>query len=124
MILACVKLTILYVLTKWSFFLRQEYEIAFTTAGEKRAGTTQDVAIVLKGKNDKSKEFLIENNEDKNYFSKGKTNKFTFTCKPLGDISKVIVSHRESAIGEEPDSKNSSWRLKEVTVVDTESGTT
>ena len=79
---------------------------------------------MLKGKDDKSREFLIENSEDKNYFKKGKTNKFTFTSKPLGDISKVIVSHRESAIGEEPDSKNSSWNLKEVTVVHTESGTT
>ncbi|RDD42008.1 Lipoxygenase homology domain-containing protein 1 [Trichoplax sp. H2] len=103
---------------------KAEYEIAFTTGTEKRAGTNQDVAIVLKGKSEKSREFLIENNEDKKYFSKGKTNKFTYTCKPLGDITKAIVSHRESAIGEEPDSKNSSWYLKVVTVVHKASGTT
>ncbi|XP_038600030.1 lipoxygenase homology domain-containing protein 1 isoform X2 [Tachyglossus aculeatus] len=100
------------------------YEIAIETSNAPDADTRENVWLILEGKKDRSKEFLIENHSrpKERVFKRGTTDTFEFDSKNVGDIAALCVGH----IPRDPSRYSSSraifWHVETITITETELG--
>uniref|UniRef100_F7CL93 Lipoxygenase homology PLAT domains 1 n=1 Tax=Ornithorhynchus anatinus TaxID=9258 RepID=F7CL93_ORNAN len=98
------------------------YEIAIETSNAPDADTRENVWLILEGKKDRSKEFLIENHSRMGSSTGGTTDTFEFDSKNVGDIAALCVGH----IPRDPSRYSSSraifWHVETITITETELG--
>ncbi|XP_055478764.1 lipoxygenase homology domain-containing protein 1 isoform X1 [Psammomys obesus] len=95
------------------------YEIVIETGngGE----TRENVWLILEGRKNRSKEFLVENSSRQRAFRKGTTDTFEFDSIFLGDIASLCVGHlaREDRFIPK---RELAWHVKTITVTEMEYG--
>ncbi|XP_059102112.1 lipoxygenase homology domain-containing protein 1 [Peromyscus eremicus] len=95
------------------------YEIVIETGngGE----TRENVWLVLEGRKNRSKEFLVENSSRQRAFRKGTTDTFEFDSIFLGDIASLCVGHlaREDRFIPK---RELVWHVKTITITEMEYG--
>ncbi|XP_048219316.1 lipoxygenase homology domain-containing protein 1 isoform X2 [Perognathus longimembris pacificus] len=95
------------------------YEIVIETGngGE----TRENVWLILEGRKNRSKEFLVENSSRQRAFRKGTTDTFEFDSVFLGDIASVCVGHlaREDRFIPK---RELVWHVKTITITEMEYG--
>ncbi|XP_027954221.1 lipoxygenase homology domain-containing protein 1 [Eumetopias jubatus] len=95
------------------------YEIVIETGngGE----TRENVWLVLEGRKNRSKEFLVENSSRQRAFRKGTTDTFEFDSVYLGDIASLCVGHlaREDRFIPK---RELVWHVKTITITEMEYG--
>ncbi|EPY81881.1 lipoxygenasey domain-containing protein 1-like protein [Camelus ferus] len=95
------------------------YEIAIETGngGE----TRENVWLILEGRKNRSKEFLVENSSRQRAFRKGTTDTFEFDSVYLGDIASLCVGHlaREDRFIPK---RELVWHVKTITITEMEYG--
>ncbi|XP_015337724.1 lipoxygenase homology domain-containing protein 1 isoform X3 [Marmota marmota marmota] len=95
------------------------YEIVIETGngGE----TRENVWLILEGRKNRSKEFLVENSSRQRAFRKGTTDTFEFDSIYLGDISSICVGHlaREDRFIPK---RELVWHVKTITITEMEYG--
>ncbi|XP_047382696.1 lipoxygenase homology domain-containing protein 1 isoform X3 [Sciurus carolinensis] len=95
------------------------YEIVIETGngGE----TRENVWLILEGRKNRSKEFLVENSSRQRAFRKGTTDTFEFDSIFLGDIASICVGHlaREDRFIPK---RELVWHVKTITITETEYG--
>ncbi|KAM9632188.1 lipoxygenase homology domain-containing protein 1 isoform 3-T3 [Trichechus inunguis] len=95
------------------------YEVVIETGsgGE----TRENVWLILEGRRDRSKEFLIENSSRQRAFRKGTTDTFEFDSVYLGDIASLCVGHltREDRFIPK---RELVWHVKTITITEMEYG--
>ncbi|XP_038187073.1 lipoxygenase homology domain-containing protein 1 isoform X3 [Arvicola amphibius] len=95
------------------------YEIVIETGngGE----TRENVWLILEGRKNRSKEFLVENSSRQRAFRKGSTDTFEFDSIFLGDIASLCVGHlaREDRFIPK---RELAWHVKTITVTEMEYG--
>ncbi|XP_075826920.1 lipoxygenase homology domain-containing protein 1 isoform X3 [Microtus pennsylvanicus] len=95
------------------------YEIVIETGngGE----TRENVWLILEGRKNRSKEFLVENSSRQRAFRKGSTDTFEFDSIFLGDIASLCVGHlaREDRFIPK---RELAWHLKTITITEMEYG--
>ncbi|XP_066103488.1 lipoxygenase homology domain-containing protein 1 isoform X2 [Saccopteryx bilineata] len=93
------------------------YEIVIETGngGE----TRENVWLILEGRKNRSKEFLVENSGRQRVFRKGTTDTFEFDSVYLGDIAAICVGHlaREDRFIPK---RELVWHIKTVTITEME----
>ncbi|XP_048875144.1 lipoxygenase homology domain-containing protein 1-like isoform X4 [Brienomyrus brachyistius] len=99
---------------------KTKYEILVTTADKDDAETKENAWIVLEGRKGRSKELLLENSSKKKRFLRGKTDKFEFSSKNVGDIAGICLSHTTKD-GKKVKTE-SFWHVQEVVVTEKELG--
>nr|XP_011770653.1 lipoxygenase homology domain-containing protein 1 isoform X2 [Macaca nemestrina] len=95
------------------------YEIVIETGngGE----TRENVWLILEGRKNRSKEFLVENSSRQRAFRKGTTDTFEFDSVYLGDIASLCVGHlaREDRFIPK---RELVWHVKTITITEMEYG--
>ncbi|XP_060469739.2 lipoxygenase homology domain-containing protein 1 [Panthera onca] len=95
------------------------YEIVIETGngGE----TRENVWLILEGRKNRSKEFLVENSSRQRAFRKGTTDTFEFDSVYLGDIASLCVGHlaREDRFIPK---RELVWHVKTITITEMEFG--
>uniref|UniRef100_A0A8D1VBR1 PLAT domain-containing protein n=1 Tax=Sus scrofa TaxID=9823 RepID=A0A8D1VBR1_PIG len=95
------------------------YEIVIETGngGE----TRENVWLILEGRKNRSKEFLVENSSRQRAFRKGTTDTFEFDSIYLGDIASLCVGHlaREDRFIPK---RELVWHVKTITITEMEYG--
>ncbi|XP_050007661.1 lipoxygenase homology domain-containing protein 1 isoform X2 [Alexandromys fortis] len=95
------------------------YEIVIETGngGE----TRENVWLILEGRKNRSKEFLVENSSRQRAFRKGSTDTFEFDSIFLGDIASLCVGHlaREDRFIPK---RELAWHVKTITITEMEYG--
>ncbi|XP_027791474.2 lipoxygenase homology domain-containing protein 1 isoform X3 [Marmota flaviventris] len=95
------------------------YEIVIETGngGE----TRENVWLILEGRKNRSKEFLVENSSRQRAFRKGTTDTFEFDSIYLGDIASICVGHlaREDRFIPK---RELVWHVKTITITEMEYG--
>uniref|UniRef100_A0A8C0QYQ0 Lipoxygenase homology PLAT domains 1 n=1 Tax=Canis lupus dingo TaxID=286419 RepID=A0A8C0QYQ0_CANLU len=95
------------------------YEIVIETGngGE----TRENVWLILEGRKNRSKEFLVENSSRQRAFRKGTTDTFEFDSVFLGDIASLCVGHlaREDRFIPK---RELVWHVKTITITELEYG--
>nr|KAF6471720.1 lipoxygenase homology domains 1 [Molossus molossus] len=95
------------------------YEIVIETGngGE----TRENVWLILEGRKNRSKEFLVENSSRQRAFRKGTTDTFEFDSVFLGDLAAICVGHltREDRFIPK---RELVWHVKTVTITEMEYG--
>nr|KAF6422944.1 lipoxygenase homology domains 1 [Rousettus aegyptiacus] len=95
------------------------YEIVIETGngGE----TRENVWLILEGRKNRSKEFLVENSSRQRAFRKGTTDTFEFDSVYLGDIAALCVGHlaREDRFIPK---RELVWHVKTITITEMEYG--
>ncbi|KAI5280037.1 Lipoxygenase-likey Domain-Containing Protein 1 [Manis pentadactyla] len=95
------------------------YEIVIETGngGE----TRENVWLILEGRKNRSKEFLVENSSRQRAFRKGATDTFEFDSIYLGDIASLCVGHlaREDRFIPK---RELVWHVKTITITEMEYG--
>ncbi|XP_006835208.1 PREDICTED: lipoxygenase homology domain-containing protein 1 [Chrysochloris asiatica] len=95
------------------------YEIVIETGngGE----TRENVWLILEGRKNRSKEFLVENSSRQRAFRKGTTDTFEFDSVYLGDITSLCVGHltREDRFIPK---RELVWHVKTITITEMENG--
>ncbi|XP_040840655.1 lipoxygenase homology domain-containing protein 1 isoform X3 [Ochotona curzoniae] len=95
------------------------YEIVIETGngGE----TRENVWLILEGRKNRSKEFLVENSSRQRAFRKGTTDTFEFDSVFLGDIASICVGHlaREDRFIPK---RELVWHVKTITITEMEYG--
>nr|XP_021501166.1 lipoxygenase homology domain-containing protein 1 [Meriones unguiculatus] len=95
------------------------YEIVIETGngGE----TRENVWLILEGRKNRSKEFLVENSSRQRAFRKGTTDTFEFDSIFLGDIASLCVGHlaREDRFIPK---RELAWHVKTITITEMEYG--
>ncbi|XP_060028313.1 lipoxygenase homology domain-containing protein 1 [Erinaceus europaeus] len=95
------------------------YEIIIETGngGE----TRENVWLILEGRKNRSKEFLVENSSRQRAFRKGTTDTFEFDSVYLGDIASICVGHlaREDRFIPK---RELAWHVKTITITEMEYG--
>ncbi|KAM6219878.1 lipoxygenase homology domain-containing protein 1 isoform 3-T3 [Rhynchocyon petersi] len=95
------------------------YEIVIETGngGE----TRENVWLILEGRKNRSKEFLVENSSRQRAFRKGSTDTFEFDSVYLGDIASICVGHltREDRFIPK---RELVWHVKTITITEMEYG--
>ncbi|KAM9225590.1 lipoxygenase homology domain-containing protein 1 isoform 3-T3 [Dugong dugon] len=95
------------------------YEVVIETGngGE----TRENVWLILEGRRNRSKEFLIENSSRQRAFRKGTTDTFEFDSVYLGDIASLCVGHltREDRFIPK---RELVWHVKTITITEMEYG--
>ncbi|KAI2586724.1 lipoxygenase-likey PLAT domains 1 [Homo sapiens] len=95
------------------------YEIVIETGngGE----TRENVWLILEGRKNRSKEFLMENSSRQRAFRKGTTDTFEFDSIYLGDIASLCVGHlaREDRFIPK---RELAWHVKTITITEMEYG--
>ncbi|XP_004684062.1 PREDICTED: lipoxygenase homology domain-containing protein 1 [Condylura cristata] len=95
------------------------YEIVIETGngGE----TRENVWLILEGRKNRSKEFLVENSSRQRAFRKGTTDTFEFDSVFLGDIASLCVGHlaREDRFIPK---RELVWHVKTITITEMEYG--
>ncbi|XP_012657455.1 lipoxygenase homology domain-containing protein 1 [Otolemur garnettii] len=95
------------------------YEIVIETGngGE----TRENVWLILEGRKNRSKEFLVENSSRQRAFRKGTTDTFEFDSVYLGDITSLCVGHlaREDRFIPK---RELVWHVKTITITEMEYG--
>ncbi|XP_039698362.1 lipoxygenase homology domain-containing protein 1 isoform X1 [Pteropus medius] len=95
------------------------YEIVIETGngGE----TRENVWLILEGRKNRSKEFLVENSSRQRAFRKGSTDTFEFDSVYLGDIAALCVGHlaREDRFIPK---RELVWHVKTITITEMEYG--
>ncbi|XP_022351677.1 lipoxygenase homology domain-containing protein 1 [Enhydra lutris kenyoni] len=95
------------------------YEIVIETGngGE----TRENVWLILEGRKNRSKEFLVENSSRQRAFRKGTTDTFEFDSIFLGDIASLCVGHlaREDRFIPK---RELVWHVKTITITEMEHG--
>ncbi|XP_032166523.1 lipoxygenase homology domain-containing protein 1 [Mustela erminea] len=95
------------------------YEIVIETGngGE----TRENVWLILEGRKNRSKEFLVENSSRQRAFRKGTTDTFEFDSIFLGDIASICVGHlaREDRFIPK---RELVWHVKTITITEMEYG--
>uniref|UniRef100_A0A2K5D7F4 Lipoxygenase homology domain-containing protein 1 n=1 Tax=Aotus nancymaae TaxID=37293 RepID=A0A2K5D7F4_AOTNA len=95
------------------------YEIVIETGngGE----TRENVWLILEGRKNRSKEFLVENSSRQRAFRKGTTDTFEFDSIYLGDIASLCVGHlaREDRFIPK---RELAWHVKTITITEMEYG--
>ncbi|XP_037364471.1 lipoxygenase homology domain-containing protein 1 [Talpa occidentalis] len=95
------------------------YEIVIETGngGE----TRENVWLILEGRKNRSKEFLVENSSRERAFRKGATDTFEFDSVFLGDIASLCVGHlaREDRFIPK---RELVWHVKTITITEMEYG--
>ncbi|KAM5305132.1 lipoxygenase homology domain-containing protein 1 isoform 3-T3 [Glossophaga mutica] len=95
------------------------YEIVIETGngGE----TRENVWLILEGRKNRSKEFLVENSSRQRSFRKGTTDTFEFDSVYLGDIAALCVGHlaREDRFIPK---RELLWHVKTITITEMEYG--
>ncbi|KAM5222354.1 lipoxygenase homology domain-containing protein 1 isoform 3-T3 [Ctenodactylus gundi] len=93
------------------------YEIVIETGngGE----TRENVWLILEGRKNRSKEFLVENSSRQRAFRKGTTDTFEFDSVYLGDIASICVGHlaREDRFIPK---RELVWHVKTITITEME----
>ncbi|KAM8782296.1 lipoxygenase homology domain-containing protein 1 isoform 3-T3 [Rhynchonycteris naso] len=95
------------------------YEIVIETGngGE----TRENVWLILEGRKNRSKEFLVENSGRQRVFRKGTTDTFEFDSVYLGDIAAMCVGHLARNDRFIP-KRELVWHIKTVTITEMEYG--
>uniref|UniRef100_G1PCE3 Lipoxygenase homology PLAT domains 1 n=1 Tax=Myotis lucifugus TaxID=59463 RepID=G1PCE3_MYOLU len=95
------------------------YEIVIETGdgGE----TRENVWLILEGRKNRSKEFLVENSSRQRAFRKGTTDTFEFDSVYLGDLAAICVGHlaREERFIPK---RELLWHVKTITITEMEYG--
>ncbi|XP_062933378.1 lipoxygenase homology domain-containing protein 1 isoform X1 [Cynocephalus volans] len=95
------------------------YEIVIETGN--RGETRENVWLILEGRKNRSKEFLVENSSRQRAFRKGTTDTFEFDSIFLGDIASLCVGHlaREDRFIPK---RELVWHVKTITITEMERG--
>ncbi|KAM4841552.1 lipoxygenase homology domain-containing protein 1 isoform 4-T4 [Thomomys bottae] len=95
------------------------YEIVIETGN--RGETRENVWLILEGRKNRSKEFLVENSSRQRAFRKDTTDTFEFDSIFLGDIASVCVGHlaREDKFIPK---RELAWHVKTITITEMEYG--
>ncbi|XP_036363166.1 lipoxygenase homology domain-containing protein 1-like isoform X1 [Octopus sinensis] len=109
-----------------SYQKKQVYRIIITTSDQKDASISDDVWFILEG--DKQTTCIIEKikNSEGKFFQKGKTDGFTFTCPPVGEIKNCYLgavfhtgmSSSSSSSSSHRSSNANFWLCDQITVID------
>ncbi|XP_068933675.1 lipoxygenase homology domain-containing protein 1 isoform X3 [Petaurus breviceps papuanus] len=92
------------------------YEIVIETGD---SDTRENAWIVLEGRKDRSKEFLIENSPRHRVFRKGTTDKFEFDSTYVGDIAALCLWHMPRE-GQRMPPREIFWHVKTITITELE----
>ncbi|XP_051825625.1 lipoxygenase homology domain-containing protein 1 isoform X1 [Antechinus flavipes] len=92
------------------------YEIVIETGD---SDTRENAWIVLEGRKDRSKEFLIENSPRHRVFRKGTTDKFEFDSIYVGDIAALCLWHMPRE-GQRMPPREILWHVKTITITELE----
>ncbi|CAF1174031.1 unnamed protein product [Rotaria sordida] len=101
------------------------YEIEVTTSDEQNSGTTQYGWIIIEGTENRSEKFYMRNTPRNNILQDGQTNTFTFSCRPLGEIRRIILGHeerREYSLRTYKE-RETKWHVSHITITDPSTST-
>ncbi|CAF1383479.1 unnamed protein product [Adineta steineri] len=100
------------------------YEIEISTSDKQHAGTTQHGWIILEGNKKRSEKFYMKNEPHIKILRGGQTDTFTFECRSLGELRRIILGHKERP--EYPlntyEGRGAMWHVAHVTVTDPSTG--
>ncbi|XP_070538834.1 lipoxygenase homology domain-containing protein 1-like [Ptychodera flava] len=91
-----------------------EYTVSVKTSKKVGAGTNADVYITIYGQRGDTGQWDLnkDNYQDSlRMFERGNTDHFTVESVPLGDLSKVVIGHDGSGVGD-------GWHLNRVKITD------
>ncbi|CAF2355156.1 unnamed protein product [Rotaria sp. Silwood2] len=101
------------------------YEIEVVTSDKQNAGTTQHGWIVIEGNKKRSEKFYMKNTPRRKILRGGQTDTFTFECRPLGEIRRIILGHEERP--EYPlktyEGREAKWHVAHITITDPSTNT-
>ncbi|XP_032223635.2 lipoxygenase homology domain-containing protein 1 isoform X2 [Nematostella vectensis] len=75
-----------------------DYRVTIKTGDEPEAGTDANVFLTMYGERGPSAKFLLKDNEDRNQFSRGRTDKFAIRAKDLGKLTRIRVSRDNAGV--------------------------
>lgn len=100
------------------------YEIEVTTSDKQDAGTTQNGWLIIEGKRGQSDRFMMKNTPHQKILRTGQTDTFPFESRPLGDLRRIILGHRERK--DYPlssrEGRRSQWHVAGITITDPTTG--
>ncbi|CAF4587849.1 unnamed protein product [Rotaria sp. Silwood1] len=101
------------------------YEIEVVTSDKQNAGTTQHGWIVIEGNKKRSEKFYMKNTPRRKILRGGQTDTFTFECRPLGELRRIILGHEERP--EYPlktyEGREAKWHVAHITITDPSTNT-
>ncbi|CAF4073398.1 unnamed protein product, partial [Rotaria sordida] len=101
------------------------YEIEVVTSDKQNAGTTQHGWIIIEGNKKRSEKFYMKNTPHRKILRGGQTDAFTFECRPLGELRRIILGHEERP--EYPlksyEGREAKWHVAHITITDPSTNT-
>ncbi|EDO49842.1 predicted protein, partial [Nematostella vectensis] len=85
-------------LSQLTFLADLDYRVTIKTGDEPEAGTDANVFLTMYGERGPSAKFLLKDNEDRNQFSRGRTDKFAIRAKDLGKLTRIRVSRDNAGV--------------------------